>query len=81
MRLAGTIREYSSSAMLQLASTATYQGRPLRFRRCAYQANVMKMFESTSSPAVRRRIEVSMGSSWCQSPPGVTSTPCAPGGG
>src|SRR5262245_13278484 len=38
--------------MPQEASAATSQGRPLRFRRWAYQANVMNTFESTRSSVV-----------------------------
>src|SRR6185312_5821995 len=49
---------YSKSAMPQLASAATYHARVLRFRRCAYHANVMKRFERISSPAVRRTIGI-----------------------
>src|ERR1700733_12593662 len=52
MRLAGTCRRYSKSAIPQLASAATYQARPLRFLRCAYQANVMKTFEPIRSSVV-----------------------------
>src|SRR5215213_7181235 len=54
MRLAGTWSRYSNSAMPQLANAATYHGRSLRFFRCAYQANVMKTLERTSSTVVRR---------------------------
>src|SRR3954464_9980535 len=50
MRLAGTCSRYSNSAMPQLASAATYQARPERFFRWAYQAKVMNTFESTSRP-------------------------------
>jgi hypothetical protein len=46
--------------MPQLASAARYQGRCARFRKWAYQAKVMKMLDSTSSPAVRTKIEVGM---------------------
>src|SRR5678815_3726245 len=58
MRLAGTWSRYSKSAMPQLASAASHHARCERFRRCAYQANVMKMFESTSRPAVCRKTDV-----------------------
>src|SRR5690349_945685 len=51
MRLAGTCRVYSNSAMPQLTRIATISGRARRLRRCAYHANVMKMLEQTSSPA------------------------------
>src|SRR3954467_2008818 len=51
MRLAGTWSRYSNSAMPQLASAAMNQGFEERFFRCAYQANVMKTFDRTSSPA------------------------------
>src|ERR1700675_2098678 len=43
---------------------ARYQGRSNRFRRWAYQANVMKMFERISSPAGRKKIEVLIRPSW-----------------
>src|SRR5690348_3923345 len=52
MRLAGTCSRYSKSAIPQLACAATYQGRPERFFRCAYQANVMKTFDPISSSVV-----------------------------
>ena len=51
MRLAGTWSRYSNSAMPQLTNAATNQGRS-GFLRCAYQANVMNTFESTSRTAV-----------------------------
>ena len=53
MRLAGTCSRYSNSAMPQLTSAATYHGRSARFWRWAYQANVMKTLEQTSSSAAR----------------------------
>src|SRR3954470_15564201 len=34
-----------------------YHGRVPRFRRWAYQANVMKTFDRISSPAVRKKID------------------------
>jgi len=43
---------YSNNAMLQLASTATYHGRPLKLRKCAYHANVMNTFEQVRSSVV-----------------------------
>src|SRR5580698_10248137 len=49
MRLPGTCSRYSKSAMPQLMSAATYQGRSARFFRCAYQANVMNTFEQMRS--------------------------------
>src|SRR6476659_4103058 len=49
--------------MPQLAMAAKYHGRSARFRRCAYQANVMKTLERTSRPAVRNITEVPMGPS------------------
>src|SRR6185437_2805658 len=52
MRLAGTCSRYSNKAIPQLASAATYQGRPERFFRCAYQANVMNTFDPISSSVV-----------------------------
>src|SRR5688500_5617804 len=47
IRFAGTWSRYSKSAIPQLTSAATSHARPLRFRRCAYHANVMKTFEQT----------------------------------
>src|SRR5688572_4444645 len=52
MRFAGTCSMYSKKAMPQLTSAATYQGWPLRLRRCAYHANVMKILERTSRMTV-----------------------------
>src|SRR5213592_675994 len=54
MRLAGTCRRYSNSAMPQLTMAATYQGRSARLRRCAYHAIVMKTFEQINSRMVGR---------------------------
>src|SRR5436190_2448849 len=54
MRLAGTCSMYSKNAMPQLTSAATYHGRSLKLRRCAYHANVMNTFESVSRPTVVR---------------------------
>src|SRR5260221_14581009 len=51
-RLAGTCSRYSNSAIPQLTSAATYQGRSLRFLRWAYHAKVMKTLEQTRRPAV-----------------------------
>src|SRR6185312_13499533 len=51
--------------MLQLIIAARYQGLSARFRRWAYQANVMKMLESSSRPAVRMRIELTGNNSPC----------------
>src|SRR5919112_1014161 len=58
MRFAGTCSRYSNSAMPQLATAARYQGLSPRFLRCAYQAKVMKILESNSRKAVRRRTEL-----------------------
>src|SRR5512143_104227 len=58
MRLAGTWSRYSNSAMPQLTNAATNHGRSARFLRCAYQANVMKPFESTSRSAVFRTTDI-----------------------
>src|SRR6185436_84611 len=55
MRFAGIMNMYSNNAMLQLARTAMYHLRSLRFLRCPYHANVMKMFEITSRDAVLNR--------------------------
>src|SRR5947209_227389 len=52
MRLAGTCSRYSNSAMPQLTTAAISHGRWLRFRRCAYQANVMKTLEQIRSATV-----------------------------
>src|SRR3954467_490768 len=51
MRLAGTWRRYSNSAMPQLAAAAAHHGQAARFLRCAYQAKVMNTLEATSSAA------------------------------
>src|SRR5438477_8226492 len=52
MRLAGTCRRYSNSAMPQLTIAATYHGRSARLRRCAYHAMVMNRFEAIRSRRV-----------------------------
>src|SRR5215210_6166499 len=49
-----------------------YHGRVPRFRRWAYQANVMKMFDRISSPAVRRKID------GMRNPPATGSAPPLP---
>src|SRR6266571_1626007 len=54
MRLAGTCRRYSNSAMPQLTMAATYQGRSARLRRCAYHAMVMNTLEAMSNRTVER---------------------------
>src|SRR3954464_3244504 len=59
MRLAGTCNKYSNSAMPQLAIAATYHLRSPRFRRCAYQANVMNTFEAMSRRVVLRNTGMS----------------------
>src|SRR6478609_3874365 len=61
MRLAGTCSRYSNSAMPQLASAATIQGRPDRFFRCAYQAKVMNTLDRTSSAVAARAGGMVMG--------------------
>src|SRR5689334_14179136 len=43
-RFAGTISKYSKNAMNQLTRITFQSAAPL-YRRCPYQANVMKMFE------------------------------------
>jgi hypothetical protein len=43
---------YSKNAIPQLTRAAIYHGLPLRFRRCAYHANVMNTFDSTNSTTV-----------------------------
>jgi len=50
--------------MPQLAMAARYQGRSNWFRRWAYQAKVIKMFDRINSPAVRKKIEVLICPSW-----------------
>src|SRR2546425_13204881 len=52
MRFAGTWSRYSNSAIPQLTSAATIQGRWLKCRRWAYQAKVMKMLDRTSRTTV-----------------------------
>src|ERR1700686_4015590 len=52
MRLAGTWKQYSKKAMLQLARM-TFQSASLRYFRWPYQAKVMKMFEMVSRRIVR----------------------------
>src|ERR1700739_3954327 len=54
MRVPGTCSRYSKNAIPQLATAATYQGRPARFLRCAYQAKVMNTFEATSNSVAER---------------------------
>jgi hypothetical protein len=49
---------YSNRAIPQLRATAMYHFLSLRFRRCPYQAKVMKTFEMISNDAVLRRIIV-----------------------
>jgi len=50
--LAGTIKQYSKKAMAQLAIIAFHKGTPVR-RKCPYQANVIKIFDSTRRKTVR----------------------------
>src|SRR5215204_5943007 len=57
MRFAGTCSRYSNSAIPQLTMAATYHGRALRFRRCAYHANVMKTFEQMRRTVVRTMVD------------------------
>jgi hypothetical protein len=47
MRLAGTWKQYSNSAMPQLARIAIHSG-ALLYLRWPYHAKVMKMFETSS---------------------------------
>src|SRR5262245_5003015 len=54
MRFAGTCSMYSRNAMPQLTIAATYHGRSLKLRRCAYHANVMNTFDRVSRPTVVR---------------------------
>src|SRR5450759_729253 len=57
IRFVGTMNMYSKNAIPQLRMAAMYHFLSLRFFRCAYQANVMKVFEMIRSPAVRRNVE------------------------
>src|SRR5690242_20560048 len=50
MRLAGTWTRYSNSAIPHDTSAATIHGLSRRSLRCAYQAMVMKTFDTTSRP-------------------------------
>ena len=50
MRLPGTWNRYSTSAMPQDTSAATYHGLWFSSLRCAYQAKVMNTLDSTSRP-------------------------------
>src|SRR6185295_2283181 len=52
MRFAGTCAMYSNRAIPQEIAAAMYHGRACSSLRCAYQAKVMKTFESTSSSTV-----------------------------
>src|SRR5574339_163232 len=52
MRLAGTCKRYSNSAMPQDTSAAIHHGLALRCFRCPYQAKVMKIFDAASNSAV-----------------------------
>lgn len=47
MRLAGTAKQYSTSAMPQLIRMTTTSGLVIPPFRCQYQATVMKRFEMT----------------------------------
>jgi hypothetical protein len=47
---------YSKNAMPQLRIAAMYHFLSLRFLRWAYQANVMKVLEMSSSPAVLQNV-------------------------
>src|SRR5688500_2128410 len=49
--------------MPQLTSAAMIHGRPDRFRRCAYQANVMKTFDVTSRRTVQSTVVIMGGRS------------------
>src|SRR3954452_12143518 len=53
MRLAGTAKQYSISAMPQLARMTSHSGRSVNLR-WPYQANVMKTFEATRRSGGRR---------------------------
>jgi hypothetical protein len=54
MRLAGTCRQYSKSAMDQLTRMTLQSGTP-RYLRWPYQAKVMKIFEPMSRRMVHMR--------------------------
>jgi hypothetical protein len=44
--------QYSKKAMPQLTRMAIHTGESFMFRRCPYQAKVMKMLERQSRPTV-----------------------------
>src|SRR5690606_24703837 len=52
IRFAGTCSMYSKNATPQLTSAAIHHGRAARSSRWAYQAKVMKTFDSVSSRTV-----------------------------
>src|SRR5487761_2058231 len=58
MRLAGTWNMYSKNAIDQLMTAATYHLRSDRFRRWAYQANVMNVLDRISRPTVLKTIDM-----------------------
>src|SRR5687768_2336153 len=64
MRLAGTCRRYSNSAMPQLTKAAAHHGRLAMLRRWAYHAKVMKTLDATSRRTVTsgERIALDYGS-------------------
>jgi hypothetical protein len=51
---AGTCTIYSKKAIIQLTIAAIYHFLSKRFRRCAYQAKVIKTLETISSSVVLR---------------------------
>src|ERR1039457_3165879 len=52
MRLAGTAKEYSSSAIAQETRIAFQSGQSWPYFKCPYQAKVMKIFEAISRKTV-----------------------------
>src|ERR1700730_3044554 len=55
MRFAGTWKQYSKKAIPQLTKI-TFHKASLRYFKCPYQANVMKILETVSSSIRRKRI-------------------------
>src|SRR5436305_15207339 len=53
MRLPGTCRRYSNSAMPHEMIAASHHGHVCTCRRCPYHANVMNTFEAISSSTQR----------------------------
>src|SRR5208337_906320 len=60
MRLAGTWKQYSKKAIIQLI-TITFNNGTLRYFRWPYQAKVMKMLETVSRAIVRMERDSAIG--------------------